>query len=78
MELIEALVLIELVIAFLLFMFCLFLFAKVNVLTAAKPAEKVFEDLMKNKIPILRDSNTGEFIMPKQPKLPKGKNPIVG
>ncbi len=84
MELIEILVLIGLGGNAILFVFCVYLMAKVSfletVVKGLKKPEQIFKELMKNKIPILRDAS-GQLILPDQhtpPTPPPRHNPITG
>jgi hypothetical protein len=84
MELIEILILINLISTFILFLGFLYLFGKLKlielIIKSMKPPEQVFEQMMKNKIPILRNEETGEYIIPGQENNTRKttKNPITG
>jgi hypothetical protein len=84
MELIEILILINLISTFILFLGFLYLFGKLKlielIIKSMKSPEQVFEQMMKNKIPILRNEETGEYIIPGQEnnKGKTTKNPITG
>lgn len=91
MELIEVLILGNIMATFILFLIQIYLFAKLSLLQVIvkglKNPEKLIKEILKTKIPVLRNSETGEFILPGQDeeeltndgyKPPKGKNPITG
>ena len=70
MELSDVLILASLAGNFVLFIFCIFLLVKVffveTVVKGLKNPEKILQDILKTKIPVLRNADTGEIIMPGQ------------
>lgn len=85
MELIDVLVLLCLGFNIVLFLFIIYLYAKMSGLEIRlknqNSPEKALENMMKGKVPVLKNKETGEFFVPNSDKKQvseENSNPITG